>query len=215
MVPVLATVPEPRSLLLLRHGQTAYNAQKRIQGHRDVPLDPTGERQAADVAAVVAAMAPAVVRSSDLARARVTAEAVAAAAGVRVTTDPRLREFDLGERTGWTHDEYLAADPAEFARFRSGDYAAAPGAESLDTLLARTVPALDDTLEQVPAGGLGVVVAHGAALRVSAAAWVGLPGAAGLSFAPLGNCHWALVEETTEEDARSRTRRMVAWNRHA
>lgn len=208
-------MPEPRTLLLLRHGRTAWNAEKRIQGQRDVPLDATGERQAKEVAGVLAAMGPCFVRSSDLVRARATAEVVAAAAGVTVEPDPRLREFDLGERSGWSHEEYRAAHPAEFARFKAGEYDAAPRGESVATLLARTVPALDEAMAQVPAGGLGMVVSHGAALRVSVAEWVGLPRGAGLSFAPLGNCHWALVQASVVGDAPPTGRRVLAWNRHA
>ncbi|WP_110182536.1 histidine phosphatase family protein [Nocardioides solisilvae] len=208
-------MPEPRSLLLLRHGRTAWNAEKRIQGQLDVPLDPTGEAQAKTVAEVLAGFSPSFVRSSDLSRARATAEVVAAAAGLEVEPDPRLREFDLGERSGWSHEEYRARHPEEFARFRVGEYDAAPGGEPVPVLLARTLPALDEAMGAVPEGGLGVVVSHGAALRVSVAEWLGLPRGAGLSFAPLGNCHWALLQAAVEGDAPASGRRLLAWNRHA
>ncbi|WP_181312798.1 histidine phosphatase family protein [Nocardioides campestrisoli] len=208
-------MPEPRTLLLLRHGRTAYNAAKRIQGQRDVPLDATGESQAARAAAVLAAMEPAFVRTSDLARARVTAEQVAGAAGLPVLADARLREFDLGERTGWTHDQYAEACPEEFARFRAGEYDVAPGSETVSTLVGRTLPALDEALAQVPAGGLGIVVSHGAALRVSVAEWVGLPRGSAMAFGALGNCHWALVQDAPAGGGAPAPQRLVAWNRHA
>ncbi|QCX28013.1 histidine phosphatase family protein [Nocardioides jishulii] len=208
---------EPRRLLLLRHGQTAWNLERRIQGQTDVPLDDTGIEQAEAVAPVIAAMHPAFVRSSDLARARTTAEKVADAAGVDVKTDPRLREFDLGERAGLTHGEYASVNADEFAAFRAGRYEAAPGAESREQVEARFVPALEDALADLAPGELGVVVAHGAALKVALVAWLGWAPEAVLSLQALGNCHWVLVEAAglDEVDQTSRGRRLVGYNRHA
>ncbi|WP_104105831.1 histidine phosphatase family protein [Nocardioides sp. 616] len=206
---------EPRRLLLLRHGQTAWNAEHRAQGQRDVPLDQTGLLQAKSVAPVLAAMEPAFVRSSDLARARVTAETVADAAGVSVATDARLREFDLGARTGQTMAEYAATHPEEFRRFRAGQYDVAPGGESRATVTARVTGALDDALAALAPGELGIVVGHGAATKVSLLEWLALPPAASAVLGALGNCHWALVDDSGDPTGPADGRRLVAYNRHA
>ena len=95
-------VSGPRRLILLRHGRTAWNHVLRVQGHTDVGLDDTGHAQAAGVAPTVAAMAPSLLWTSDLARAWETAAPVAAATGLAAVPDARLREFSLGEREGLT-----------------------------------------------------------------------------------------------------------------
>lgn len=210
----MTTPPAPRRLLLLRHGQTAWNLEQRIQGQIDVPLDDTGVLQAEKVAPEIAAMRPAFVRSSDLSRARVTAETVADACGLQVRLDPRLREFDLGERSGTLLSDYAATAADEFAAFHSGRYDVVPGGESRDQVVNRFVPALADALAEVPEGGLGVVVAHGAALKVSITEWLGWPPELALTLHAFGNCHWALVDDSGAPDSPAQGRRLVAWNRH-
>jgi len=208
-------VTAPRSLLLLRHGQTAWNLEGRVQGQIDVPLDDTGLLQAEKVAPVLAGMRPGLVVSSDLARARVTAEKVAEAAGLDVRLDPRLREFDLGERAGSTLADYAASHADEFAAFRAGRYEVVPGGETREDVVARFLPALDDALAATAPGGLTVVVAHGAALKVSLVEWLGWPSSSVLSLHALGNCHWALLDDSGAADPTgARGRRLLAYNRH-
>ena len=89
-----------RRLVLVRHGQTEWNLLGRAQGHADISLDAIGHAQAAAAAPYLAALAPVRLWSSDLARARETAAYVAEAAGLPVETDPRLREYDVGVRSG-------------------------------------------------------------------------------------------------------------------
>lgn len=203
-------VRQARRLLLLRHGQTAWNRTQRVQGQIDVPLDDTGVVQAEKVAPVLAAMQPAFVRSSDLVRASATAEKVAAACGLTLTVDVRLREFDLGERAGSTLSDYAATHPDEFAAYRAGRYDVVPGGESHEEVVARFVPALDEALTALSPGQLGVVVAHGAALKVALTAWLGWAPEMAMSLHALGNCHWALVDDSGVAGAR----RLVAFNRH-
>lgn len=203
-----------RRLVLLRHGRTAWNLERRIQGQTDVPLDEVGVLQAEKVAPTLAAMQPAFVRSSDLVRASATAERVADLAGLELVTDRRLREFDLGERAGTTHAEFEATAADEFAAFRAGRYEAAAGAESSADVVSRFVPALDEALAAVPVDGLGVVVAHGAALKVAIAAWLGWPGEVVLGLRALGNCHWAVLESEVDVTG-TESRRLGAFNLHA
>ena len=78
----------------LRHGQTAWNAEGRAQGHADVGLDDVGRNQAEAVAPVVAALDPALLVTSDLARARETAAFLEKETGLTAVEDPRWREYD-------------------------------------------------------------------------------------------------------------------------
>ncbi|WP_426245280.1 histidine phosphatase family protein [Nocardioides sp. LHG3406-4] len=197
-----------RTLLLLRHGRTAWNNEQRAQGHADIGLDDVGVAQARAVAPVLAALRPAFVVSSDLARACDTAREVASASGLTASADPRLREFDLGERTGMTMPEYAAAHPDEYAAFRAGAYDVVPAGESLGDVLARFLPALDDAFARLRAGETGIVVAHGAALKVAVLAWLGWPESLAASLRGLDNCRWAAVDDSGQGGSR----RLVSYN---
>lgn len=183
---------EARRLVLLRHGRTEWNATQRIQGQLDPGLDETGRAEARAVAPVVAAMEPAVLWSSDLARARETAEQVAAASGLVASYDERLREFHLGERQGLTHAEFERLAPEEFARFRAGDWDEVPGAEHPETAAKRYVAALHDLAATLAPGETGVVVSHGAVTRVGMVSFLGWSLEAARDLRALGNC--AMVE---------------------
>jgi len=205
-----------RTLILLRHGRTAWNAAGRAQGHTDVPLDDVGRAQAAGAASAIAALAPVLVRSSDLARAAETADVVAAACGLPVARDPRLREYDVGERAGLTIPEFAAAFPSEHARwaaaggsFESADSVA--GAESTSDVLARMLPALRSAFSALAPGETGVVVGHGAALRVALLALLGWDGSASAQLRALDNCGWAAVDDS----ALGGGLRLAAYNRVA
>ena len=103
---------EPRRLVLLRHGRTALELIGRAQGHTDVTLDDTGREQAAAAAQYLAGYGAVALWSSDLARAGVrTATYVEKATGLAAVTDPRLREFDVGERAGLTVAEFAEKFP--------------------------------------------------------------------------------------------------------
>ena len=94
------------TLLLVRHGETDWNAERRWQGHADVPLNERGRAQAQALAEQVAGDERVdVVYASDLARARETAEIAADRLGVALVLDPDLREIDVGSREGRTWDE--------------------------------------------------------------------------------------------------------------
>ena len=97
---------DARRLVLLRHGRTAWNAERRVQGQLEAELDDTGHRQAATAAPAIAAMRPVALWSSDSARARQTAAYVAKETGLVPTYDRRLREYFLADRQGLTHEEY-------------------------------------------------------------------------------------------------------------
>ncbi len=187
-----------RRLVLLRHGRTSWNHAKRVQGQLDAQLDDVGRAQAEAAAAALAKLEPTLLWSSDLSRAHDTALAVAAATGLEVVLDARLREFSLGEREGLTHEEYAAADQVEFDQFRRGYYDAAPGAEPTDQVRARMRAVLLELLSTLGPGETGVAVSHGAALRVSVGAVLGWPDDQFHTLRGLDNGGWVVLEEHPE-----------------
>jgi glucosyl-3-phosphoglycerate phosphatase len=198
-------------LVLLRHGRTAWNHERRVQGQLDAELDDTGREQAGRVADVLKLLQPTLLWSSDLVRARDTAAYVAGATGLDPVLDVRLREFDLGERQGLTHDEYAAIAPEEFELFRQGYYDDAPGAESVADVRARMVPALGEMFAALGPSDTGIAVTHGAAARVAIAAMLGWPDDAFHSLRALANCGWAVLGNHPETG----DLRLAAYNRVA
>jgi probable phosphoglycerate mutase len=111
----------PTNIILIRHGETAWNAERRLQGHLDIPLSAEGERQAQLLAAALAADQIDLVVSSDLQRARQTAQAVATARGMLLHTDPGLRERCYGGFEGLLYAEIEQRFPVEFAAWQGRD----------------------------------------------------------------------------------------------
>ena len=204
-----------RRLVLLRHGRTEWNETGRAQGHADVPLDEVGLAQAKEVAPVLAALRPVAVWSSDLSRAAQTADAVAAEAGLEPVLDARLREFDIGpHRVGLTSEQYAAAHPEEHAALLVGNIDAIPGRETHDDVLARFLPALTSYADELGEGETGLVVSHGAALRVVVPAFLGWDADPGESFGVLANCGWIELEHSASTWTGGVERwRLTAWNR--
>jgi probable phosphoglycerate mutase len=155
----------PARLLLARHGQTADNAGGLILGHRDPPLTELGLRQAAELGGAARRAGVVAVWTSPLQRARVTADAVAAATGATVTVDEDLIESDRGDWEGRTLAELRDADPSLFKAFLTADPGFTfPGGESLASQVTRTRRALD----RVAAGtGPTLVVAHVGTIRAA------------------------------------------------
>ena len=143
-----------RRIVVLRHGRTGWNAERRYQGQADPPLDEVGQAQAVEVAALVAAMRPDLLISSDLARARQTAEQVANLSGVPVRQDVRLRERHLGHWQGLTRDEVAARYPDEFADWLAGRDVTRRGGESRKQVAERALELVDE-LPEVPSDGAG------------------------------------------------------------
>lgn len=201
---------DQRRLVLLRHGRTAWNHVRRAQGQTDVDLDDVGREQAQRVAPALAALEPARVWCSDLARTRATAQPLLAATRLEASYDARLREFHLGEREGMTYDEYAVAHPDEHARFITGDFDAVRGGERTADVRARMTAVLGELLEATAPGELSVAVSHGAAIRVATAALLGWPEGQFATLRGLDNCCW--VELVDEPD---RGVRLAAYNRSA
>jgi probable phosphoglycerate mutase len=162
------------TLLLIRHGETDWNAAGRLQGHTDRPLNEYGRRQARELADRLARDGIQAVYASDLARARETAEILGARLGLDVVVDPDLREKNWGSWEGLTSDERAQI---EFE------------GESTEAHRERVLRAVQRIAEAHPGERVAVVM-HGGSLRRIQAAVSG--------FAPpvIDNCAvWALVHE--------------------
>ena len=129
-----------RRLILLRHGQTEYNATDRMQGQLDTDLSELGRSQAKTAAAELATREPIKIVSSDLRRALDTANALGDAAGVAVSVDERLRETHLGQWQGLTHTEVDHIAPGARPAWRADATIAPPGGESRIDVARRSVP---------------------------------------------------------------------------
>lgn len=151
-------------VLAIRHGETAWNRDARIQGMLDIGLNDHGLRQAQRLAASLAPDELHAVYSSDLVRARDTAQAVADACGLPVRLEPGLRERAFGIFEGLSFGEIEAAFPAQCQRWRQRDPAFAPeGGERLTDFFDRCVGAFE-RLAQAHPGQTIAVVCHGGVL---------------------------------------------------
>jgi broad specificity phosphatase PhoE len=151
------------TLLLVRHGETDWNREGRWQGHSETPLNELGRRQAHDVAAELEGVD--VVYSSDLARARQTAEILASQLGLEVRLDARLRERGFGAWEGLTTAEIESSFEEAHRRWQSGHGHGAEDAEPFDAFGARVRSFLEDVLRRHPEETV-LVVAHGGSIRV-------------------------------------------------
>jgi probable phosphoglycerate mutase len=153
-------------IIAIRHGETLWNVDTRIQGHRDIPLNDRGRWQAAQVARALAGEPIAAVYASDLLRAHATGAAIAEAAGAPLHAEPDLRERSFGELEGRTFAEIEAALPEQARRWRQRDPHFAPeGGESL-TLLRARIAEVTARLAARHVGEQIVLVAHGGVLDV-------------------------------------------------
>ena len=158
------------SLLLVRHGESTWNASRRWQGWADPPLSPLGEEQAREAVPRLAGVGFAAVFSSDLLRARQTAAILAEGLGLlfdeRDCVEPGLRERNVGEWSGLVTEEIEARWPGQIEAWRRGVVASPPGGEANDGFTARVLAGLRRVATAVDGGaGPGLVVAHGGVVR--------------------------------------------------
>jgi broad specificity phosphatase PhoE len=176
-------------LLVVRHGESTWNAQSRWQGQADPPLSPLGERQAEEAAERLAQTDPiASIWTSDLVRARRTAEVIAAHLGIsRVHDEPRLRERDVGSWSGLTREQIEERWPGYLAARRSP-----PDFEGDAELLARTRAGLMAAVRDNEQGDV-LVVTHGGVVRT-------IERSLGADPAPLPNLggRWILARSPDE-----------------
>lgn len=154
------------TLLLARHGETDWNHDHRWQGHTGAPLNETGRRQAAELAARVTDVDAAY--SSDAERAYETALVVASRHGLQVEIDPRLREVDFGLWEGLTRAEIDERFRGGFSRWSSGESATPDGGESDEAMADRVLDALHDIAARHPRARVLVVTSGGPIRAVEA-----------------------------------------------
>ncbi len=159
---------EVTRILAIRHGETAWNVDTRLQGHLDIPLNETGMLQAQHLARALAGREDMdAIYASDLSRARSTAEAIGQAVGLRVRTHVGLRERHFGLFQGRTFAEVETQLPEHALQWRKRvpDWTPPGGGESLLSLRQRIV----DTVDELAARHTGqqiVLVAHGGVLDI-------------------------------------------------
>ena len=160
------------TILLARHGESDWNRARRWQGHADRPLTDVGRRQARDLAQRLADTELEAVYSSDLQRARETAEIVAGTRGLEVSATPALREVDVGSWSGLTRAEAEDRFPEAYLRWTDGGEGWDDG-ETYEELSTRVVSAIREIAGDHP-GELVLVLAHGGTIRAAHAAALGL-----------------------------------------
>ncbi|MFP5393511.1 MAG: histidine phosphatase family protein [Gammaproteobacteria bacterium] len=156
-------------IILIRHGETAWNAERRLQGHIDIALNDEGLRQADALAEALAGERFDHIYASDLQRALQTAQAVARRHGMPVTQDAHLRERCYGAFEGLLYSEIEARYPADFAAWQARDVEAVmpPGirvAEGFRQFYQRSLDALATLAARHPGQSIAVV-AHGGVLE--------------------------------------------------
>ena len=155
----------PVTTVLLRHGETPLSGERRFAGRGDIPLTETGQRQARAAAERLAERGGIqLIVTSPLGRARLTAEAVAAATGVPLRVDDGWMETDFGEWEGLSYAEAMDAWPDELAAWSKDTSVAPPGGESFAATTRRVLPALDRVLDREP--GTVVVVSHVSPIKI-------------------------------------------------
>jgi probable phosphoglycerate mutase len=153
------------NLVLVRHGETDWNRQERIQGHIDIPLNGRGQWQAQQAAQALAGQQIERLYSSDLLRAQTTAEMIGDVCGCAVEADSRLREKGFGAWEGLTFAEIKKRDAAGYARWREDPSLYTPaGGEGLNETAERVVQAWRE-IEESTAETVALV-SHGGTLRI-------------------------------------------------
>jgi glucosyl-3-phosphoglycerate phosphatase len=200
-----------RRLVLLRHGQTQWNAGNRMQGQLDTDLSDLGRDQAAAAAEVLAKRQPLLIVSSDLRRALDTAVALGERADLPVGVDTRLRETHLGDWQGMTHLEVDAAAPGARVAWRDDARWAPHGGESRVDVAERSMPLVAELVAQQPDWGSDhdgddperpiVLVAHGGLIAALTGALLRLPVDTWPVLGGMGNASWVQLSGHSADDA--------------
>ncbi len=184
-----------RRVILWRHGQTAWNLERRFQGTRDVELTEEGIAQARRSARLLASLQPAAILASDLSRAVRTAAELASVTGLDVTYDENLRETYAGVWQGLTHEEIIASYGDQYAAWKRGEPVRRGGGELESEVADRAAPVVLRHAEKLPDNGTLVVVSHGGTIRTTIGRLLGLRPQHWESLGGLSNCCWSVLGE--------------------
>lgn len=165
----------PTRVYLIRHAETTWNAEGRLQGSLDAPLSERGTRQLRGLAEALSPVPLAALYSSPLSRARECAEAIGAACGLAAHIVDELREMDQGEWEGRRVDEVVAADGQRVQAWWDAPHEVqVPGGESLQQVADRAVRAFGALTARHPGQAIAIV-AHGGVNKVILLAALGAP----------------------------------------
>ena len=177
---------------IVRHGETLWNAEGRIQGHTDVGLTERGREQARATARRLAGYSFGAAYSSDMSRTRETAEIILGERDIPLKSVPELREYNKGVFEGLTPDEYREQYPHLYESSLVNDLDfAPPGGETIRQCQAR-VSRFFSTLRELYPGDDVLIVGHGGSLRSGIVALLGLPLEANWKFV-MHNCALSVV----------------------
>jgi glucosyl-3-phosphoglycerate phosphatase len=208
-----------RRLVMLRHGQTAFNLGSRMQGQLDTELSELGRAQAVAAAEALAKRQPLLIVSSDLRRAYDTAVALGERTGLPVQVDERLRETHLGDWQGMTHAEIDAEAPGARLAWREDATWAPHGGESRVDVAARSLPLIGDLIAGEPEWGADerpvVLVAHGGLIAALTAALLRLPVDNWPVVGGMGNASWTQLAGHSADATDEIRWRLDVWNASA
>ncbi|MET7929049.1 histidine phosphatase family protein, partial [Streptomyces sp. NPDC005349] len=180
-------------VILWRHGQTAWNLERRFQGSTDIGLTETGVAQARRAARLLASLKPDAIVASDLSRAAATAAELAALTGLDVTHDEGLRETYAGEWQGLTHDEIIGRYGDQYAAWKRGEPVRRGGGELETEVADRAAPIVLSHAEKLRQDGTLVVVSHGGTIRTTIGRLLGLESHHWEGLGGLSNCCWSVL----------------------
>ncbi|MFD9223947.1 histidine phosphatase family protein [Streptomyces sp. NPDC060064] len=184
-----------RRVVLWRHGQTAWNLERRFQGTTDIALTETGVVQARRSARLLASLRPDVILASDLKRAAATAGELAELTGLDITYEAALRETYAGAWQGLTHEEIVAQYGEQYAAWKRGEPVRRGGGELETEVADRAAPVVLHHAEKLPEDGTLVVVSHGGTIRTTIGRLLGLEAHHWEGLGGLSNCCWSVLGE--------------------
>jgi glucosyl-3-phosphoglycerate phosphatase len=197
-----------RRLVMLRHGQTEFNADSRMQGQLDTHLSDLGRGQALAAAEVLAKRQPLLIVTSDLRRAYDTAVVLGERTGLQARVDNRLRETHLGDWQGMTHAQIDAAAPGARLAWREDATWAPHNGESRVDVAARGIPLIAELVATEPEWGASdeperpvILVAHGGLIAALTAALLRLPVDNWPALGGMGNASWTQLSGHGADDA--------------
>ncbi|MER5629997.1 histidine phosphatase family protein [Streptomyces nitrosporeus] len=184
-----------RRIVLWRHGQTAWNLERRFQGSTDIDLTETGVSQARRAARLLASLKPDAIVASDLRRAADTAAELAAVTGLDVVHDAALRETYAGAWQGLTHEEIIEQYGEQYAAWKRGEPVRRGGGELETEVADRAAPVVLGHADKLPDAGTLVVVSHGGTIRTTIGRLLGLESHHWEGLGGLSNCCWSVLGE--------------------
>lgn len=162
-------------LVLVRHGETIWNAEDRYAGSTDIPLSPRGLEQAEQLASWASSAKLDAIWVSPMRRARETVAPVERMTGITARVDPRLREIHFGQAEGLTDSELRQSFPQAFAAFQTDPVAHhLPGGEDPQDVARRAIECFDEIEKAHPRNRV-LLVTHNTLIRIALCHLLGLP----------------------------------------